>query len=401
MKKSREMLEKKLGELFPRLPNRQWLFDNVEERYGIPVDITSDLVTFRKSIEEFSDYILFAVLSFVEPESVKEFFSDEEIKVYSNEKYKVENVSFPLRFDNMVQVAPDQWVGVITAKRLMELKDAQIIKYDENTQRALVRVVRGEDKYYKIALNKNSVREIRECFEKGVYIPDDITLNIPEEANFYFKDGEIVIENPTKLAIVDGYHRYIAISQASQSNPDFDYPMEIRITNFSTEKAKQFIFQKDKKTLMKKVDSQSMNQYDPANRVVQRLNQDPMCNIQGLITAKGPISFAEMCRLVHYYYFKDRKGTAQDIIEVKNILQGKFNRLTEERPEYLSREVSKKELNIIMFVFSRVNKNEAKAIDFMLAGEYDNKLFQYQNGYLVRKKLINELTRRLGEWRDV
>lgn len=401
MKKSRELLEKKLGELFPRFPNRQWLFDKVEEKFGIPVDVTSDLVTFRKSIEEFSDYILFAILNFIEPESVTEFFSDDEMEIYSNERYEQENVSFPLSFENMVQVAPDQWIGVISSKRLMELKDAQIIRYDESTQRALVKVVRGEDKYYKISLNKKSVKEIREAFERGIYIPDDITLNIPDGADFYFKNGGIVIESPTKLAIVDGYHRYIAISQAFQSNPDFDYPMEIRITNFSTEKAKQFIFQKDKKTPMKKVDSRSMDQYNPANRVVQRLNQDPLCNIQGMITAKGPIDFAEMCRLVHYYYFKDKKVSTQDIINVKNILQRKFNLLTETHPEYLSREYSKKELNIIMFVFSHVDGNEIEIIDYMMTRDFDSSLFSYQNGYLVRKKLVNELLKVLGDYKNV
>ena len=59
--------------------------------------------------------------------------------------------------------------------------------------------------------------------------------------------------------------------------------MIIQLVTFPEEKAKQFIYQEDQKTQMKRIDSAAMNQYNPANTVVTKLNSDPNSNIRGMI----------------------------------------------------------------------------------------------------------------------
>jgi hypothetical protein len=90
--------------------------------------------------------------------------------------------------------------------------------------------------------------------------------------------------------------------------------MELRIVNFTEDKAKQFIWQEDQKTQMRKIDSKSMNMNSSANIVVTRLNENVRCNLKGLISRnEGTIPFGELAELVDYFYFKgiskEKEGT--------------------------------------------------------------------------------------------
>ena len=115
-----------------------------------------------------------------------------------------------------------------------------------------------------------------------------------------------VIKYPHPAAIMDildGYHRYIGVSQVIRENPDFDRPWELRLCTFTEEKAKQFIFQNNQKNKMKRVDSNSMNQYSPANSVVEKLNSNPTSNLRGIITKTGNIDPAFLAAVIGNYYF--------------------------------------------------------------------------------------------------
>ena len=226
----------------------------LDKEYNIPVSISADICSNRRDIGEFNDFICYAFLSQLKPKLIPDYFTDREINAFSVQKYEERKQLDKVEFHNMIRITDDQWIGSITVKQLMKLKDAQLIKYNENTQRTLQRVVRGENRYYKIFLDKTSVSEIKGAFENNAYIPDDITLNVPIEEDEYDPERLTITFKPPKMMdILDGYHRYIAISQAVRDNPDFDYTMEIRIVSFSEEKAKQFIYQKDQKTKMKKI----------------------------------------------------------------------------------------------------------------------------------------------------
>ena len=253
MKRSRDSLNERIMLLISKTDERRELYDSLEEQFRMPISLTADICAGRELISEQNDFVAFVMLTGLAPDEVKRYFTAEEIKSFSKEKFDKPEFELPLIFKNMIQIAPDQWIGKITAKELMALKDAQIIKYNENTQRTMRRVVRGESRYYKIALNEKSVREIKEALESGAYISDDITLNMPlETTEFTFNKNKITISELDKLDIIDGYHRYIAISRALIENKDFDYPMELRLVNFSEEKAKQLIYQKDQKEIKKK-----------------------------------------------------------------------------------------------------------------------------------------------------
>lgn len=126
-----------------------------------------------------------------------------------------------------------------------------MINYNVNAQRTMQRVIKGDKELYRITLNKHAVNSIRRSFESGEFIPNTITLNIPEdpENEFYYneKNSELVIKNINHFDISDGYHRYVAACQAYDQNDKFNYPLEIRIVSFDNDKVKKFIFQEDQK----------------------------------------------------------------------------------------------------------------------------------------------------------
>ena len=368
MLKDRRMLEDYLTEKFNTIAVDNTLcrqiYDYANEKYDIPKVLMSDIITRRIGLSELSEFVLFITLDALYNNvkngkvSLNVYYTEQEIKFYSESKYIVDKIKFPLVF-KMIQITDDQWIGKITVDTLMKLRKAQIINYNINTQRTMQKIVRGDKETYKISLNKKAVNEIKEAYEKDEFIPNTLTLNIPleTESNFYYDENnsQLVIKSLERFDITDGYHRYIGACQARDINPKFNYPMEIRIVNWHEDKAKQFTFQEDQKTKMTKIESNAMNMNNAANITVTRLNENIRCNFKGLINRnEGIISFAELAQLVDYFYFKGTGKKQHNTIMLNALkeLTENFNMLSEYDTSYLEKRINYKSLLAIMFCFN-------------------------------------------------
>ena len=283
-----------------------YLIDELNKRYGISFSEASDLLSQKVHISTTSDFELFAIMSVVNSKLVEDYFTPIEIKKYSNFKTSQSEISFPIEF-NVIQIAEDQWLGSITAKQLMLFRDTQFINYNENTQRTMTRVNHGIFESYKITLNRKAVEGIKRSFTRNAYIPNTITLNIPDDAEFDYDEdsNQLIITNASHFDILDGYHRYIAISELTNNNPDFDYTMELRLVSFGEEKAKQFIWQEDQKTKMSKTDSSTFNQYKASNIIAQRLNSSAL---RGIISSNGGIiDTGVLTNILDFTYLKGKQ----------------------------------------------------------------------------------------------
>ena len=332
------------------------------EKYNIPTSMTSDLVNDRIALNDTTDFILFALTKSLDEvlksSKTNEFFTELEISGYINMKLETPKFEFPIEI-KCIRVDATQYIGATDVKFLMQLRNAGLISYNANAQRTMQRVVRGEKSYYKIALNKKAIAQIRESFRSETYIPNTITLNIPEDSTFHYNaiSNTLVIESLDHFDISDGYHRYMAMCQEIDSNPDFNYQMELRLISFDENRVKQFIFQEDQKTQMKRIDSASMNMNNPANLVCERLNKDIMFNLKGKVTRNSDyIDFAELASIIDFIYFKTlkRENTTVSIIETEKELCKKFNYLTEYDTSLLEKRYSFKELIIIIYMFSKL-----------------------------------------------
>ena len=288
---------------------RKKLYDDLLDWFNMPTSVAEEMITLKRDIKEFTPFEVFCLVYFLDRDSLKKYFTADEIDALSKEKLVEEKASFPLVFDNMVQVADDQWIGKTTVKQIMQLKRSRMLNYDENEQRALKRIRFGNVEIFKPFVSNKNVREIKAAMENGTYIPDPITLNMPDGSEYSFDDHTLTIYSLPKgmFNLDDGYHRYLAMSQIFDFDKSFDYPMELRIVNFPNSKANSFIFQQDQKTPMKKIVSATYDVNAIPNRIVARINQDPMCNYQNAINRNdGVINSAVFARMVQYFYVQEK-----------------------------------------------------------------------------------------------
>lgn len=397
MLKDRKILEQYLEEQCDKIvvdnEKCKSIYEYANETYDIPKGVISDYMSKRTAMPEASEYVLFILLDSINniikrTQNTDKYYTEKEIQYYKKHKYKTEKIKFPLVF-KMIQVEEDQWVGKINIKTLMSLRKAQMINYNVNSQRTMQKIVKGGKERFKIALNQKAVGEIAEAYSNKTFIPNTITLNIPvdSDSSFYYDEEScsFVIKKLDYFDINDGYHRYIAACQVSDLYPDFDYNMELRIVNFTEDKAKQMIFQEDKKTKMRKIDSDSMNMNKAANIVVERLNESVRFNLKGLVSRnEGIVNLAEFAQLIDYFYFKDvaksKEKTA--IIRAISEITENFNLLTEYNVEYLEKKMKYSTLLAAMFCFyyfkGNVDENVCRIIEETAKGieEKNSKRFK-------------------------
>ena len=349
--------------------------DYIKDTYEIPRGITSDYISMRIALPQASEFILFCILDGIEKATNKtkteldKYFTMQEFKTYKDSKYETNEIKFPLRL-KMIQVADDQWIGKIDTKTIMEFRRSQLINYNTNAQRTMQRIIKGEKEIYKITINKETVSSLKKLVVKNVYIPTPFTLNIPSDSDteFYYDEDrcELVIKSLNAFDISDGYHRYVTFCSIHDDDKEgnFNYNMELRIVNFPDDKVQQFIYQEAQQTKMKKVDSNSFDMNKAANVVVTRLNENPMCNLQGLISRnQGIINFGHLADFINYFYFKGVTNKAKEKSETISAIKeltNNFNMLTEYDSVYLEKEYSFKQLAAIMCMFDYFKDKDKK-----------------------------------------
>lgn len=366
MLKTKEELVRKINQLCNGIIGTPSIMSEkinlLNTKYGIPMSLSNSILSMRVDAIDENEFILYCVLDVLDNKYVNKYFTEKEINAYSVAKFKAKKVKFPIRL-RMIQTGDDSWIGSIKVNQLMMFRDAQLINYNENTQRTLDRIISGGVEHFQISLNRFAVDAIAESFKENRYIPNTITLNMPEDTEFDYDGDELVIKSLSAFDIIDGYHRYVAMSNVYSMNKKFDYTMELRIVCFSEEKAKQFIWQEDQKTKMTKVDSDSFNQSNPANQVVQMLNQKGIFN--GLITRnKAIIDAAEMGRQISILYFAtNKKYTRSNIIKVRDEIYRRLNAIVDTDISIIDKRWNTKFLICAMYCISNTEIDDEELLN--------------------------------------
>ena len=358
-----KFLEKRLDFYAVNKKHVETITKYLVEKYNFKVSDASDLATQRASTDTESNFICFCVadaLSKVDNRTkLEDWFTEKEIATYSSEQIHREQLKFPFHIP-AIQVSDDQWIGMCDCKFLMLLREAQMIYYNTNTQRTLQRVVRHGNESYRISINNVAVNDIKASMQNGTYISDTISLNMPEDAEFYYNADkrELVLNNIDHFDIIDGFHRYKAMCSAIDNDPEFNYSMELRIVQYDETKAKQFIWQQDQKTKMKKLDSDSMNVSAPENITVERLNQNPMFNFHGEINRSGGlIAFQDLAMVIKAVYFSGiKKSDERKIINTTvNELKEKINYISDSDSGLLNHRFTRVETIALVIVLHELN----------------------------------------------
>lgn len=398
MLKDRSLLEGRLVKIFMSMGNRKPknkpIYDYLEKEFKIPLGVSFDYIAGTKDLSEATLNMLYCITKAAQENTgiklINQFFTQSEIKEFDKYEYHKESVDdiFPIRL-KMVEITEDQWIGKINSKELMVLRELQLINYNRNTQRALKKVSdKTGNENYIISIAQKAVTSILNLFSESRFIPNTITLNIQEDdenADFFYdkKKSELVIKNVSCLDITDGYHRYLALARCSDVDSDFDYPMELRVTNFSESKANQFIFQEDQKTKMKKIYSSSKNQYDIGNIICKRLNESVEFNLCGNVGISGQnIDAAKLSLLINKIYIPKKKYKEKNerklIIQVTKDLTDGINSFTEKYPDYLEKSWSDVDISVVLYGLA--NNMDCNKIKSVIDTVNKDEVFQQGNG---------------------
>lgn len=404
MLKSREDLESFINKKCEKIVFNSEICEKIRnymlEKYNIPTGTTMDMIA-RNILANQTLFVLFCLVDGIDyvkgSDYKKEFFTEIEINQFLVTKLETNTISFPLKI-KCDQVTSDQWIGATDVKFFMDLRRAQLVKYNINAQRVMSRIIKGEQVLFKLIPNKLAIKAIRGLMQRNLYIPTTITLNIPydSDADFYFneKTRELVINKLGVFDISDGYHRYVAMCEESDENEDFNFPMEIRIVNFTDEKARQFIYQEDQKTKMAKENSDAMNLNRPSNNVIDKLNEMSTFEFKGQIGLnQGKINYADLSNVIELFYFpKKKEYTNSEIRKVRDDVKEKMNALAEYYPEYLEKILGTKELVLIFCAFKKETDLEkaCQIIDNTLKSGALNS-FKHRKTTLQLYKLIENL----------
>ena len=340
------------------------------DKYNFRLGEAADLITQKSPLTTENVYVCFCVadaLAQIDNRvKLEDWFTDKEISTFSSETIQRDKFKFPITIP-AVQITDDQWIGTCDCDFLMKLREAQKIYYNTNTQRTLQRIVKNGQESYRIMLNRTAVQEIKTAYDNETYIPDTISLNMPDDTEFWYnaEKREIVIESLDHFDIIDGFHRYTAMCMEKDANPDFNYPMELRIVQYDEIKAKQFIWQQDQKTKMKKLDSESLNVSAPENIVAEKLNRNPMFNLHGELNRNGgKIALQDFVNVVRFLYFKGvKKEDERKLINaVTNDLFNKLNYVSDNDDKIFSEALSRTD-TIVLVTSCYVNDDPSKIKD--------------------------------------
>lgn len=353
MKIERDTLEKNIDKVLTEIykKNNNALSDefchNMLNKHNVEIGSSMDIIGKNVDLRELSaKYLLWitkelgVVVSrhselsrFEKDLNLAKYFTDDEIARDSNSKLELENGSkFPIVFKDVSQVGVDQWVGVSSYKFIQSLRNKQIINYNQNTQRELTPKYVGGQLKFIITIIKKALKEITDKMLNGSFIPNAITFNINAEAPAEFEYDEeertLTIYNAT-IDIIDGFHRYIAMTNAMDIDPELNKNTIVNIMYFDEDKAKSFIVQEDKKNKIKKSKITSLDVNNNSSNIVNYLNENSKSDIRTCIgTANGSlIDFGLMSDLVNYNF---TIKSVNDVVKVKKYLLNAFNALIED-----------------------------------------------------------------------
>ena len=314
---------------------QEWCLE-LSEKYNIPIAMGSDYISRRKDLSECNEFVLFAITDVVKPDKIKKYYTPTEIKMYSGQKLELKKLKFPLRL-KMIKIAEDQYIGKTSGQFLMQLREKQLINYNQETQRALRVQIRGGEKILRPFVDSKTVSNISEMFIDNTFISNVITLNInfdDEKADWYYdeKEMEFVVRNITAFDITDGYHRYLGMGRAYDKDNTWDYPMILQITAFSEGRARQMIWQENQKTLMTEADISVYNQNNSGNIITERMNKDSRFYLCGELSYKGLIDHILFTDTINRLWFGKDAPEKNTIVLTKELIY-QINLVLEEKTE--------------------------------------------------------------------
>ena len=100
MLRPKHSLEEQLTTIFNNLEDaetKQKYYVELEEKYNIPIDMSSDIISGRKYLSEYNTFILYAITDVVASKQIEKSFTKKEIDDYSKQKFKPQKIGSTIK----------------------------------------------------------------------------------------------------------------------------------------------------------------------------------------------------------------------------------------------------------------------------------------------------------------
>ena len=141
----------------------------------------------------------------------------------------------------------------------------------------------------RINVNTKKIQEISDNLLSGKQFADEIKINIlrngDDDIDFITSNdivGDLKV-NSGEMNIFDGFHRKTANQLAVIKNPDLQFNWKLTITNFTEQKAQDFIVQINKQTPIKKEYISTLDKSKIENLVVDLIIDNPIFELSDKI----------------------------------------------------------------------------------------------------------------------
>jgi hypothetical protein len=345
------------------------------EKYNFPIADATEIMNGNMPIDSLSEdylYKITKVLYLVNMESdekysstsklnVDNFFHEVEKEFYEN-KYVNEDVYTDLVFDKFIEMSDDMVFVKMSNKQIAQCRSINRFKYNPSTQRNLVEVKKGKMFYKQIPYNHKAGDEIREAVINNRYITDTLYIGVNPDTNGkmpYISKEKYIIPKECTINILEGFHRYVEISNATYKDKDdkINLNMGIYICLFPEKKSKALIIQKNKKTPLSEEQVKEDDPINGAGKLIKRLNEDTDFYLHGKLV--GNI-YVPLNNIMDYLF--DVKED-QDRLKVFRLIFSAFNKIVEEFN--LFRELSIEEWFIYLYVIKYADLNNKNACDII------------------------------------
>lgn len=203
------------------------------------------------------------------------------VETYDASIYKEDTLTLPITLNDFLMIDDENFLGILDVKFLKKLFDADLIRYNFETQRE-AKYIRIKGDSQRVAnINQKSVNEIADGIVKGTLASTQLTFNASvgtadegDELQYNAKKMELEIKKGTMIDILDGMHRLMGSLRALEINPDIDFRFSILIKNCNTASAQRYIGEINTVNVMSKAHVDAMKALRRSDSVVKQLQRE-------------------------------------------------------------------------------------------------------------------------------
>lgn len=203
----------------------------------------------------------------------------QEAREYDKRVFSEDTKDDPVVFENVTMIGRGVYSTEIDVDTLLKLTNNQVLYYDFDIQRQPTK--RKGSATPRATVYKKNVREIKDLLIKGRLVETTLAFNAHVGSNKAGEEFEydpqartVTLIEGTRLAVLDGYHRYLGSLEALRKNPELKFKFMLRLSNVTKRECQVFQSQLAKATPIPKTRMEMLEANRFADTVAQALMAD-------------------------------------------------------------------------------------------------------------------------------